>query len=488
MVKRNLQIISIAFACLAALSLMLHSELTKRAIAHEGTDLSTTLHQAYVIGEVGAKTWDKSAELTMVISGDNPGDMSRAYGADGRRKIWTLDFASPDKPDHLLINIVDGRISNVTKSNTGNRTIDMKLLKIDSTDVVKIALQKFQLKPGIGFAEGYHFILKADQSGRPIVTVLGTDRVGYAARISFDGATSSVYQAIHKVAQGGGLYLITSRDGTQYVAHDKDHVQGIAIGADSLVAWGTQNPASATDWRYFVEFSMDSGATWTDIPTSTFFTNLWINSSRPLRLLATSDREVWSGTPRGFAPVLNCSESIVAAGSNGNTIAVATSKYLYVSINAGANWYTYPITEPIKGIVVTLQGDIYLQLESAITKVQPNGTSTVVRVFDTHILRGIRGIGDDVVIWTSKKIITLNGRQSLIDDATLLSGANNVWVIDADVYISSSNNSKLVRVRGGDAATISTPVGSISSVEMLQGNKIFVSLIPQPTWEKWGGF
>ena len=87
---------------------------------------------------------------------------------------------------------------------TPGPTILYDEIKLDSSDVLQIAKEKYGLKQGEDWATGYHFTLD-NIEGTPILTVVGNDRDNRFTRISFNAQNGNVVSAIHKLPYGGGL-------------------------------------------------------------------------------------------------------------------------------------------------------------------------------------------------------------------------------------------------------------------------------------------
>lgn len=76
---------------------------------------------------------------------------------------------------------------------------------IDSKEALEIARNKYKLKPGEGWAIGYHFTLNK-VSGADVMQVFGRDISNNFTKISIDAKTKEVLSAIHKVTYDGVTY------------------------------------------------------------------------------------------------------------------------------------------------------------------------------------------------------------------------------------------------------------------------------------------
>lgn len=140
-------------------------------------------------------------------SNNNPED--KTAGKSGLRKYWNLDFAAPNTTEHWIVMIRNKRIKDIIKvigfSMDKTDFIDRMDSLINSNEALQIAQDEYKLKPGEGWAIGYHFLLNKT-SGINTIVVVGRDISNNFARISINAKTKEVINAIHKVTYDGVTY------------------------------------------------------------------------------------------------------------------------------------------------------------------------------------------------------------------------------------------------------------------------------------------
>lgn len=137
-------------------------------------------------------------------SAQNPEDKSA--GKTGLRRYWNLDFAIPNTTDHWIVFIRNKKIKDILKVvgfslDKTDLIEDMGAL-INSKEALQIAKDHYKLKPGEGWAIGYHFLL-SKESGTNIIVVVGRDNSNNFTRIFINAKTKEVIDAIHKVTYDG---------------------------------------------------------------------------------------------------------------------------------------------------------------------------------------------------------------------------------------------------------------------------------------------
>jgi hypothetical protein len=152
------------------------------------TNQGVTLLQAYQIGLEEARKWDSQANLTLITSvGDTGSTPPSTLGNDGRREVWNLLFGNGQKNETMIINIKNGKIAikRIVKDNIQNfEIIPQSELILDSTNMVKIAI-KYDVRPGEGWAKGYHFIVRKDHQAL-FFGVVGQNKYGNITRLYMD--------------------------------------------------------------------------------------------------------------------------------------------------------------------------------------------------------------------------------------------------------------------------------------------------------------
>jgi len=137
----------------------------------------------------------------------NPEDITA--GKFGLRKYWNLIFTEPNTTDYWLVFIRNKRIKEIVKV-IGSSMNETDLIEnmdslINSNEALRIAKEDYKLKPGEGWAIGYHFTLNRI-SGDIIIQVFGRDSHDNFTKISINAKTKEVMDAIHKVTHDGVTY------------------------------------------------------------------------------------------------------------------------------------------------------------------------------------------------------------------------------------------------------------------------------------------
>lgn len=155
------------------------------------TKSEVSLIEAYNIGLKKAKSWNKNAQLVIITSVDD--DEKQIAGDTGRRKKWNLLFANISTEETLQISIEKGAIikSSVTKEKIIEDTlITPDLMKVDSTYVIENAKNDFKLKPGINWANGYHFSVM-NNGKQTFLTVTGITDDNKFTQVFYDIKTGN---------------------------------------------------------------------------------------------------------------------------------------------------------------------------------------------------------------------------------------------------------------------------------------------------------
>jgi hypothetical protein len=140
-------------------------------------------------------------------SSQNPED--KTAGKTGLRRYWNLDFTIPNTTDHWIVFIRNKKVKDIIKvigfsMNKADLIEDMASL-ISTKQALQIAKNEYKIKPGEGWAIGYHFLLYKE-SGVNIIVIVGRDNSNNFARISINAKTKEVIDAIHKVTYDGVTY------------------------------------------------------------------------------------------------------------------------------------------------------------------------------------------------------------------------------------------------------------------------------------------
>ncbi len=329
-------------------------------IGSEGkaSDGEITLKEAINIGLQRAKEWNVNATLTSVNSVDET--MGGSRGETGRRFNWFMIFMVPGTEDYVLIGISEKKITvfRPTKQTPDpDPTIHYNEIKLDSSDVLQLAKDKYGLKPGKDWATGYHFTLDSID-GLPILTVFGNDRDNRFTRISFNAQNGDVVSAIHKLPYGGGL--IAKRNGINNLTKKGMAITGVVAGKTTLVVWGDKKPTQFSITKQpFIEWSHNNGESWTELQVNNNVTHAWFD--RNDRLYIATENELWVGmtSKSKGTKILSLDQSIEKIDySINNHIAVLSNGKVYYTTNQGKSWEQGIVPKPLDVIQISDDGEL----------------------------------------------------------------------------------------------------------------------------------
>lgn len=149
------------------------------------------IEEAIKLADIPAKKWNDGAQLLFVISQDTPPDLetSNHPGLDGRRRAWYLRFKDPATNQCLGVDIKNGKVTDVSEEGMDTRPgIIVNEIHVSGSTLANIAKQ-LDVKPGIGFAAGYHFVLAHDVQLGHYIEVLGVNKQGVRQHLVFDPRT-----------------------------------------------------------------------------------------------------------------------------------------------------------------------------------------------------------------------------------------------------------------------------------------------------------
>lgn len=72
------------------------------------------IFKAYKISKDVSHNWNRSSLLVSISSADKEGFNNTTYGSNGRREFWNVEYAVPNTDEHLIIEIIDGKIIKYT--------------------------------------------------------------------------------------------------------------------------------------------------------------------------------------------------------------------------------------------------------------------------------------------------------------------------------------------------------------------------------------
>ncbi|MGE7694698.1 WD40/YVTN/BNR-like repeat-containing protein [Lysinibacillus sp. NPDC094177] len=340
-------------SCLLVVFLVFLNLICSEGIASDG---EITLKEAINIGLQRAKEWNINATLTSVNSVDET--MGGSRGETGKRFNWFLIFIVPGTDDYVLIGISEKKITLFRPSKQSpNPTILYDEIKLDSSDVLQLAKDKYGLKQGKDWATGYHFTLDSID-GTPILKVYGNDRDNRFTSISFNAQNGDVVSAVHKLPYGGGL--ISKRIGTENLTKKGMAITGIVAGKNNLVVWGDKKPTQfSTTKQPFIEWSHNNGESWTELQANNYVTHAWFDIND--QLYVATEKELWAritSKSKG-TKILSLNQSIEKIDNSiSNHIAVLSNGNIYYTTNQGESWEQAIVPKPFYEVQISDNGDL----------------------------------------------------------------------------------------------------------------------------------
>ena len=327
--------------------------ISRESIASNG---ETTLKEAIDIGYQRAKEWNVNATLTKVTSVDDT--MGGSRGEAGKRFNWTLFFVVPGTDDFVIIGISEKKIWLFRPDKQSpTPTINYDEIKMDSSDALQLAKDKYGLKQGEDWATGFNFTLD-NIDGIPILTVFGNDRDSRFTRISFNAQNGNVVSAFHKLPYGGGL--ISKHIGTDKLTKKGMAITGVVAGNNNLVVWGDKKPTQfSTTKQPFIEWSHNNGDSWTELQINNYVTHAWFD--RNDQLYIATEKELWTGiTSKSKGTKILSIDHIIENldYSFNNHIAVLSNGMVYYTTNQGISWEQALVPKPFYEVQISDNGDL----------------------------------------------------------------------------------------------------------------------------------
>lgn len=379
-------------------------------MGHEGiaSDGEITLKEAINIGFERAKEWNANVTLTSVNTVDET--MGGSRGETGKRFKWFVQFMVPGTEDHLIIGISKKKVTvfePIKQTNQGSN-IPYNKIKLDSSDVLQLAREKYGLQQGKDWATGYHFELDSFD-GEPILTVVGNDRKNRFARISFNAENGDVVSAIHKLPYGGGL--ISKRNGTENLTKKGMAITGVVAGNKYLVVWGDKKPTQfSTTKQPFIEWSHNNGETWTELQANHYVTHAWFDIND--QLYAATEKELWAGitSKSKGTKILSLEHTIeILDYSINNHIAVKLNESIYYTVNQGEKWKQTIVPEPFYVVQISDNGDLVVLTEEwKILQKSNDGWNKITMPNSNDVPEDMKVINNRLFITTQSGIWTRN--------------------------------------------------------------------------------
>ena len=379
-------------------------------IGHEGiaSDGEITLKEAIDIGFERAKEWNVNATLTRVNSVDET--MGGSRGETGKRFKWFVIFMVPGTDDQLIIGISGKKITvfEPIKQSSQDSIIPYDEIKLDSSDALQLAKDKYGLKQGIDWATGYHFTLD-NIDGTPILTVFGNDQDNRFTRISFNAQNGDVVSAIHKLPYGGGL--LSKHKGTDNLTKKGMAITGVVAGKNNLVVWGDKKPTQfSTTKQPFIEWSHNNGESWTELQVNNYVTHAWFDMND--QLYAATEKEIWAGitSKSKGTKILSLDHMIeIVDYSIDNHIAVLSNEIIYYTTNQGESWESAIVPKPFYAVQISDNGDLLgLTEEREVLQKTNDGWNKITMPNSNDVPDDMKVIHNRLFITTESGIWTRN--------------------------------------------------------------------------------
>jgi hypothetical protein len=170
----------------------------------------SSMKEAYLIAHKAIIKENPNVLLYFMVSTDsidNPEDTTA--GISGLRKYWNLIFTVPNTTSNWIVMVRNKKVKDIikVKGDSLDKTdlIDNMDSLINSKEALLIAKIEYRLKPGEGWAIGYHFYLYKI-SGVNTIVVFGRDPSKNFASVSINAETRAIIGAVHKVTYDGVTY------------------------------------------------------------------------------------------------------------------------------------------------------------------------------------------------------------------------------------------------------------------------------------------
>ena len=327
----------------------------------------------------------------------------------GKRFNWFMNFIVPGTDDFVLIGISEKKIWLFRPDKQSpNATIHYDEIKLDSSDVLQLAKDKYGLKPGKDWATGYHFTLNS-MDDKPIIKVFGNDRDNRFTSISFNAQNGEVVSANHKVPYGGGL--LSKRIGTDNLTKKGMAITGVVARNNNLVVWGDKKPTQfSTTKQPFIEWSHNNGESWTELHANNYVTHAWFG--RNDQLFAATEKELWAGitSKSKGTKILSLDHMIENVDySINNHIAVLSNKNIYSTTNQGESWEQAIVPKPFYVVQISDNGDLIgLTEEWKILRKTNDGWKEIAMPNSNDVPDDMKVINNRLFITTQSGIWTRN--------------------------------------------------------------------------------
>ena len=185
-------------------------------------DGTLTLKEAIDLAYPEALKWSKNAKLVSIWSADPNNEYMESgevWGQNGKRDRWNMYFSTTDPfpkgndYQEFLVSIIGGKIEEAdpVENDLTNKLFSKDDLRLDSSDALKIAIDKKGIKPEEDWAMGYHFRLEYGSfyDYHPdeeilILQVYGQSPNGNWAYVAFDEKSGKIIESEEKIVDADG--------------------------------------------------------------------------------------------------------------------------------------------------------------------------------------------------------------------------------------------------------------------------------------------
>lgn len=304
----------------------------------------TTLKESIDIAYSTARKWNPNAKIYYVSSVDDE-EKDSYDNSLGKRRVWNFQFQVPNTKLNYLINIKDGQVVNSKQVESlvfNEYLVSVEEVNIDSPYVLKKAIEKFNIKPGKVWADGYHFSI-GKGNGKIFITVTGINDDGYMTKVNVDIVSGEIINASSKSPTSGSLFLNNTN-----LFHSDIPISISGLDAfventsnNSLLSWGMEYPLTFMSTS-FIKLSEDDGVTWKKVNFKDDILKVYFSSEFSKDnsiLIFTNDSELRSNDKGNtWNKVYTFESQILDISMKKNNIAVLTKDNIYVSFDNGITW------------------------------------------------------------------------------------------------------------------------------------------------------
>lgn len=371
-----------------------------------------TLKEAYELSLKEAAKWNSKAALCFMTSVDNPVTENVFEGIDGKRRYWNFEYAVPNTNQHHIITIHDGQVVKSIDTKGLNKNDDLifsKDIALDSMEALDKAKKEFELKQGVGWAVGYHFVLNKIID-KNVLTVVGLDKYGHFSKINYNASTKELISAIHKIPQFGGAFTGDSKINFSNINEKPFAIMGATVSPSyakdkTIICWGYYN-YSTSKAEPSIKISKDGGRHWKDLDFKIEITQLTFSESflKDNTIFAATNNGVFltSNAGESWSEIFKTEDMILDMSVIRKKVAVLTGKALKISDIEDSNWTTVKVPQGTINVGIN-DNSMYISTIDNIFKRVNDKWESMRTPLKSHIL-GLQILKDTVICYSSKTI------------------------------------------------------------------------------------